>query len=278
MTNIGVTASVDKLTLLVDGIDDEGIARLEPFLHFRTGGDGPNLSQGVYKHNAKIGNVWVEHRGIREEYSTPSDLRIEFNPNNLEKGDEDVLRSLLSRGKVAKVSRVDIALDVVGDGRMEHLGWHLNGAKSWKQWGNGDRIETWYLGSGQSQKMLRVYDKGRKERERYDWWRIEMQHRPSGKEPLPENLFDKVRPLGIPSEWDPVANFNEYAIATAMALYPVVRYACQSDKRQRWLKRLELAGREVIKPDEVYRKHRPALVAVLEHWQGQVKTERLSAN
>lgn len=80
-----------------------------------------------------------------------------------------------------RCSRLDIAFDVFHstvstmDVAERYFEAHAEGAKRVTQLINGITGDTFYIGSRTSEKMLRVYDKGKKEGTGLDWIRIELE-------------------------------------------------------------------------------------------------------
>jgi hypothetical protein len=103
-------------------------------------------------------------------------LRYEFNPNNTLF--EPIHINVLKHFKYARVSRIDIAMDVFD---VDMSSWHWLDKKSRKQnhWIDGlGKKETVYVGGKDSDLKLRIYNKALEQNDcEKTWWRVEVQLR-----------------------------------------------------------------------------------------------------
>lgn len=104
------------------------------------------------------------------------ELRYEFNPNN--KTFEKIHMSVLRHFMFARLSRIDIAMDILD---VDMSPWQWLDRKSRKQvhyvGGTGKR-ETTYVGGKDADLRLRIYNKALEQQEDDKvWWRVEVQMR-----------------------------------------------------------------------------------------------------
>lgn len=103
-------------------------------------------------------------------------LRYEFNPNNTTF--EKIHMAVLRHFKHARISRIDVAMDVLD---VDMSDWHWLDRKSRKQnhWVDGlGKKETVYVGGKDSDLKLRIYNKALEQGESdKTWWRVEVQLR-----------------------------------------------------------------------------------------------------
>lgn len=147
-------------------------------------------------------------------------LRLEWNPDK--DGDQEHhLRSWLGLVKCVKwelgrvhVTRADWCVDY-GE-KLEAWRWVRGGASTWSAWGGEQGIETLYLGSPNSDRLLRIYDKARELREKQaemalgPWWRVEAECRGQwaiDAAKVPRNPFRDVREVS-PAEGSAWAMIN----------------------------------------------------------------------
>lgn len=104
-------------------------------------------------------------------------IRIDFNPNKLSEDGEKDLRNMMQKLLSTRLSRIDVAIDYIGKD-LSQLDWHETRERKRQtiQSANG-RLETLYLGAFTSERLTRIYDKGKEQGLDYDWWRVEAQVR-----------------------------------------------------------------------------------------------------
>lgn len=117
-------------------------------------------------------------------------VRVDFNPNTLsDEGKKDLLE-IIRRTVRPRLSRIDVAVDYIGKD-LSQMEWHeaIERKRQTIQSASG-KLETLYLGSFSSDKLTRIYDKGKEQKVDYLWWRVEAQVRMSrGDKLFRENPF-----------------------------------------------------------------------------------------
>lgn len=146
---------------------------------------------------------WMVLDGITVEYGDRASgqnnphLRIDYNPAKHSLHAVDGFSRFL--GRFWNITRIDIAVDYAHD-LGEGLIRHDTLRKGATFVGQDGRLETVYLGSQHSDRFFRVYDK-RRERSAdgesipgtEPWWRVEVEWRCSGRDPLRPDLFEGVQ-------------------------------------------------------------------------------------
>ena len=112
-------------------------------------------------------------------------LRLEYNPNKLSKQlmlflrflrEENIVKINQRLGKGLKVTRLDWAIDIpVHISEMKYKS--KNGIRRIQYWKEGGDIESQYFGSRESERLIRVYDKAREQKEPGIKTRVECQSR-----------------------------------------------------------------------------------------------------
>lgn len=134
----------------------------------------------------------------REYQTTGKDaVRVEFNPNNLTNDEAEFFRLLRLVVKGARVTRVDIAVDYIGENLSDARIWPVGRlVKQGYYYGSDGRLETHTMGAGGSDKYFRYYDKAREQGVAgQEWWRFESQTR---RPDLQDNPFENVRLIRPP--------------------------------------------------------------------------------
>lgn len=228
-------------------------------------GDQRRASTFGYRYAYKIGSGYYLEVGDKASGCVSSDrargIRLDFNPNNADPIYLDQMNPWINSNPW-NLTRVDVAIDYAADlGRS--LMWH-DSLRKHARYGSGDH-ETLYFGSPGGIRHLRVYNK-RLERaevaeELYegDWWRVEMQHRCGGSDPLPLDLFKGIR-IQAPIKMEDL-NPIHYAVARAVVEEPdfLLRFKDPST-RSRWRDRIRSFS-DPLSPDpaKVYRDHHSLL-------------------
>jgi hypothetical protein len=215
--------SVDRLTF-VGGVRDrrelDGL-RFNPFVR------GQGRAKFPYDYS------WYMEDGSILQLAQPNSdvrpMRYEFNPNRWNRASmKDMhVMSILRLMKNVVPTRIDVAIDVVGDdlGRYE---WRDMKSRSRQLFQDGvGRLETLYIGAASSDSRLRIYNK-KKEREakgseigqaHEHWWRVEAQLRGEEAERFMEiNPFSEI---AVTRDYDIEADgkFSDYDIRTRAMLF-----------------------------------------------------------
>lgn len=119
----------------------------------------------------------------------------------------DVAQAVRNMPKAHRVTRADVRLDVIEEGLFDRL--HATLIPFAKQrrmrvgyqgdWANNVE-RTFYVGSRESSYMLRIYEKGQKEKSNPHWVRIELEVKPKGKQGYVCNQWTPEEFLGA-SAW-----------------------------------------------------------------------------
>jgi len=134
-------------------------------------------SKGMYHANYKLhgtGFIQISH------YSDDvPKMRLDFNPNHVTGNIKKDFYPLFKLMHDAHITRLDVALDIYG---LDLSTYQIHDEKSRKKsyYMNGvNRLETAYIGSRNSDRLIRVYDKGLEQKIGSDalWWRVEGQMR-----------------------------------------------------------------------------------------------------
>lgn len=130
--------------------------------------------------------------------------------------------------------------------------------------GQDGRLETVYLGSRNSPRLFRVYDKKRERAFRGECldipvlWRVEVEYRCSGNEPLPAELFDGLR-IGYLKDASKLAWATRQVMAQ-VTLNPSVLSDAPRETRSRYKKLLDKHSLDLNPtPAEAYRAALPRL-------------------
>jgi hypothetical protein len=214
--------------------------------------------------------AWKLLDGIYLEYGDKAsgackkggNLRIDYNPAKHDLAAVDGLSRFL-RGHW-RMTRSDVALDYFGIDLGDALFLHdsLRVTKVYR--GKDGRVETVYLGSPDSAKQLRIYNKGRERRAKGgddhgygdNWWRLEAQYRPDGGDALPDSLFSGLRVARIAADSEEL-KFETVAMLEAVAADPGRLWSLSRFQRTRLKSKLEAYLKPLTPdPDSVYQSSR----------------------
>lgn len=176
-----LNVSVDRLTL-VGGIADKrelSLLSVNPFVK------GQGRAKFPYDYTFYMQDGSVLQLGSPTGDVRP--LRYDFNPNKWEQKSmkDSHLMSILRLMKNVSPTRIDVAIDIVGEdlGRFD---WRDMRARKREVHTDGvGRVETIYIGSERSEERLRIYNKKKERQDKgfeYEvnhehWWRVEAQMR-----------------------------------------------------------------------------------------------------
>jgi len=213
--------------------------------------------------------AWQVAGGIYLEYGDKASgavksgslLRIDYNPAKHDLGAVEGLSRWLKRDW--NITRVDVAIDYPLDlaaGVFTHDSLRKSGVIT----GADGRLETLYLGSRQSTRFIRVYDKARERRAHGeevgpgDWWRLEVEHRcGGGNDPLPLDLFDGLNARYLVQD---SLTWAQECIVRQIIGDPAVLRRAPKASRSRYKALLQSAVAPLTPdPVELYRQHRRRL-------------------
>lgn len=175
-------ASIDKMTIVGDPIDNEAFRRLETYFQ-ETLLLNRSLTKFPYRYMYKL-----PFRAGVFMYADKSDkvkqFRFEFNPKRAERKDvASMYKRILSFMKSPKINRVDVAFDYSED--LSDIRWLDSLGRPFRLYFHGKgALGTYYVGGHNSKMNIVMYDK-RAERAsaegldpeeigEKDWWRIEL--------------------------------------------------------------------------------------------------------
>ena len=175
-------ASIDKMTIVGNPIDDDAFRRLETYFQ-ETLLLNRSLTKFPYRYMYKL-----PFRAGVFMYADKSDkikqFRFEFNPKRSERKDVAVMyKHILSFMKSPKINRVDVAFDYSED--LSDVRWLDSLGRPYNTYFTGKgALGTYYVGGHNSKMNIVMYDK-RAERAfaqgldpeeigEKDWWRIEL--------------------------------------------------------------------------------------------------------
>lgn len=153
----GCRLSVDKLSVSFDSDETELLAIVRA-------GSIARMDRSAYRHNYRVGGVFVQHGPLGR--SAPGhkrrSSRFEFNPARATDLDWKVLRRVLSLATRARITRLDVAVDLpVSVRRLQVLSDQASGSSPRKLnvfVGPGG-VETIYVGARASRREIAMYDR-----------------------------------------------------------------------------------------------------------------------
>jgi hypothetical protein len=187
--------------------DFQAFAAHSPWLSRLTQGHTPGFRQAWTF--AGVGCLEVGDKASGALQGAGLRLRLDFNPQNVP------LEALVALGRMVHgdsvvVTRADVALDYLED-LTDCLVSHDTARKS-GTFSDRGTCQTWYFGSGRSDRYFRVYNKAAEREDKglssadvvgegYDGplWRLECESRPHGGEVLGEALFDGLQVRNVPA-------------------------------------------------------------------------------
>ncbi|MFV8240985.1 replication initiation protein [Aerococcus urinaeequi] len=140
-------------------------------------------SLGSSRFNADIENIChVEYDKLKNQSISRRNMRVEFNPNNLNDEQKKMIFDLfVSKMKNVGFSRIDIAFDVKKDLSDFYVMFDTP-TKSTNFYGVDGKVETKYFGSRRSDRYIRIYNKKQQLLDVFenqiadkDYWRIEFE-------------------------------------------------------------------------------------------------------
>lgn len=140
-------------------------------------------SLGSSRFNADIENIChVEYDKLKNQSISRRNMRVEFNPNNLNDEQKKMIFGLfVSKMKNVGFSRIDIAFDIKKD-LSDYYVMLDTPTKSTNFYGVDGKVETKYFGSRRSDRYIRIYNKKQQlldvfenQIEDKDYWRIEFE-------------------------------------------------------------------------------------------------------
>lgn len=140
-----------------------------------------------------------EIKGGKIANSPIHQIRLEFNPNkiNMYKQLQKEYIQLLKLMKDVRVTRKDIAVDLLGIDINDYIVLDFASRKRIEYKTSSMILETLYLGAYTSDERIRAYNKsleqGIPKEQNYKWWRIEAQIRKEKAESMRYNPFTKVK-------------------------------------------------------------------------------------
>jgi len=214
---------------------------------------------------------WQVADGIHLDYGDKASgsgggavLRVDYNPQKYDLHDVIGLARFL--GNPWNITRVDVAIDYPADLAGVIIS-HDTLLKSSRITGADGRLETMYLGSRQSGRFIRVYDKAREQKIDGTWWRVEAEHRCGGQDPLPVDLFDGLRVGLLPAG----LTWNQRQILRSLQADPAALRSAPKRTRARY--RAHLREIESLDPDpvQIYRAAHSGLLLYLFTLQVQAR-------
>lgn len=194
-----IKVSIDRLTVIVDSIRPYKLFRdlrlslsrgLQGNINFsvREVVNGAFSLEYGFDDDNRVNLIYFEIIQFHEEL-----LRLDFNPNSLkEYGAMEIWRQIILflklNGSSVRLSRFDLAFDVLNLPSIIAIKHIKGGVKSTFYYGRSSELETVYWGSRASNVQVRLYDKNKEriQKKRTDsidlvnypyWWRLEMQLR-----------------------------------------------------------------------------------------------------
>jgi hypothetical protein len=195
---LAIKCSIDNLTIVGNFLAGCLDSHIRPLLDTLPLVKNVNTSSyGMYQYNAYCeAGVFVQ---LGKDKESDRKIRIEFNPNKLNKRYERDLTEILKFVRYPHFSRRDIAVDLFED-------WDINDfiyddLKSRKRitYETGSRqLETLYMGAKDSEEQIRIYDKAKesgKDLIKADckWVRVEAQLRREKANAMNYNPFESIR-------------------------------------------------------------------------------------
>ena len=166
--------SLDNLTIVAN--EASGLyVNFRDLMSTEVGFEGPFSTKFPYRYawQGVDGTFiqWTDNKRLKP-------VRIDFNPN---KCDSEAIIRILRTLKYGELTRFDVALDFEAD-LSEYYIQDGNRRKQNYWLGTSGKLETKYIGTRNSDLMIRIYDKAKeqqKENENYEpdiqWWRVEAQ-------------------------------------------------------------------------------------------------------
>lgn len=281
MTPLVLGASLDRLgfTVKIRPDDQPAFRRFienDPAVGFQT-----RAKAMGYRYGYSVGDFYLEvgdkASGACKDVNSIS-VRLDFNPNNASIAELCRIGDGWIGSSPWRITRVDVAIDYAADlssSVMRH-----DTLRKVHRYGKSGKHETIYFGSVQGDRLIRVYDKrqemadhgaaepteGGASAPSTAFWRVEVQHRPRGSEPLPLGLFDGLW-IGS-ADWDELDPFS-YCILRTIFEEPDALNRWTGSQRKRWKSRLnDLCQPLDPEPRIVYQDRIEGLRFNLAAWQG----------
>lgn len=233
------------------------------------------INNNVRRIRAKFPYEWsyIVSNSIFVQESNAKDrtnVRIEFNPNNIDEQEEKLLFNYLSCIKYAKLSRLDIAIDL---GNIDINDLDIvdpNNRKHHVYYDKKGKIESYYIGTRNSDLFFRIYDKAleqnskmRKVKKEYkNWWRIEAQlsgdflaHADYKQMKIP-NVFDTIKLYKKENILKDITDIRERAMLHYLIEHPNELAELNKNTRTKYKKKiadLKSATQKEIKLSEIFK-------------------------
>lgn len=172
--------SLDRLTVVGEISDKKASKSLSHYLQYN-----PHvqvLSAGYDRFRGQIGDVFIEYDKLKGQAFGRSNFRIEFNPNKIDSMIESEILRILSFVSAKDVTRLDLAFDTTTIDLSEFRMYRTPASKHTLILGRNGALETHYLGSRNSDKFVRIYDKKQELKDKHDtvipdkqMWRLEFE-------------------------------------------------------------------------------------------------------
>lgn len=196
-------------------------------------------------------------------------LRFEFNPQKCGEIQQSIWEVVFLYASNIALTRVDVAIDYIGERISEYRWSYKRTVAGAVYYGRDGAIETIYIGSRQSDRVYRVYDKRREQLKNEgidigeECMRVEMRFR--GRE-LPEDGFDGLYLIrSLKGEG------RDRLILEALLFNPGLWVFLKRPTRKRYRLKLLEYVQEVLSPGEVYRREKEKLQQWLSVWLEPVK-------
>lgn len=215
--NIGFELSIDRITI-VGELNNTQSKILNDEMSYN-----PHIylyDTGHERFKADIeGLVHVEYDKLRGKSLDRRNMRVEFNPNNLDPEQKRVIYQLfVSKMSDRSFSRLDIAFDTKEDLSAYYVfaNGHSSRMKKTIFYGLNDKPETKYFGTRKSDRYIRIYNKKQELLDEKDevideehFWRIEVELKRDRTKKWNECLKDLnfVKP-----DWETLDNVKEQAV------------------------------------------------------------------
>jgi hypothetical protein len=152
---------------------------------------------GMYQYNAYCeAGVFLS---FGKDIESDRNIRIEFNPNKLNKRYERDLLEILKFVRYPHFSRRDIAMDFFDEWNINDYSYFDTKSRKRITYESGSRqLETLYMGAKDSDEQIRIYDKAKESgkdliKEGTKWMRVEAQLRREKANALGYNPFESIR-------------------------------------------------------------------------------------
>lgn len=260
MRIINHVVSLDNITVVGRVDDAESLTRI--------------LNKSIYVTKVRFGNYpWKHNFHMIDgsllqwaEKGCSPELRLEFNPNKCMK--EEIAR-IMPYIDQKYITRLDVAIDYKGIEISNYIWFPDRKRKRTMFYGKDGKTETIQFGSRASDKMFRLYDKAREQKEpsMAPWTRVEIQRRyDESEETLEEDLFQGL--AGFKAEFlDPKLPVKDRGLLCLFYYYPEQYDLPEGGVR----KRLNEKYKRILdplspNPSNLYRQERTKLQIELDEW------------